>query len=151
MPNNNITLAYSTENYSGTDLVYATLNAKGDAVYQAFEAAELYPPKILKNRAAYGPTKRGYKGEHILTLHKEQEVALSSNTLNPTKIAFLKAFWSAPYKYMSLVKTSYTSPVWNDYEEVYEDGEEFPISYLEDDLYLPEVKMKLVKVNPEAL
>lgn len=63
-----------------------------------------------------------------------------------TKLNFLQEFWKAKYKYLFVLPAA----AGNYYIRVQTEGGDFPISYVEDIEYFPEITLKLTKAMPDA-
>jgi hypothetical protein len=93
----------------------------------------------------------GRRFSHILYVHKEIEVTISSNEINSDEVVeFFESFWKARYKYISL---KYETDSWDGckYIEVMTEGGRFPVEYINGIADLPEITFKLSTVNPEVL
>jgi hypothetical protein len=59
-------------------------------------------------------------------------------------LAFLQDFWTARFKYLSVLKNA----AWGNYVQIMTESGKFPISYIDDIRDLPEVSFNLSYANP---
>lgn len=113
---------------------------------QNFETIKYFPPS---SNVTYeqGVLNNGRQFQHLLYSHLEHEITVSTNELNAVSLAFLREFWKAQYKYISIYETANFG--WSSYRAVRTEGGLFPISYIEDIIHLPELTLKLIEINPE--
>ena len=105
----------------------------------SYEALEFYLPKTVVESVA-GVTKRGRRYQHTKYVLKDYRLVIGSDEIDDAE-AFLRAFWSAPYKYIS-------NGASDNYEQVVTEGGAFPVSYDDDEIF-PEVSFVLFCVEPE--
>jgi len=104
----------------------------------SYESLEYYlPAKIVES--VVGVTKRGRRFQHIKHVLKNYRMVIGADEINDDG-AFLLAFWSAKYKYISNAAS-------DNYEQVITPGGLFPISYDDDEIF-PEVSLVLFCVEP---
>jgi hypothetical protein len=87
-------------------------------------------------------SKRRYS--HSLGTYNTYDVVISADELKTVaNLDFVKAWFSAPYKYIALPSgVTYTN-----YIEVISESGDLPIQYIEDIIYLPEIELKLIGVQ----
>ncbi len=132
-----IALAYS-------DTIFTGLEFDEDlATQKLFETIKLTEPTITTTRVQ-GTLLNGRVYDHKLYTRKFIEVTISSNEINTSILSFLQTFWDSNFKYIALFNDD---PMY--YVQVYTDGGDFPVEYVEDIKYLPEISLKLYYVEVE--
>lgn len=138
-----------------TDLDYSDTPADGEQ--------ELFT--TIKNRRSLpsttvvdGITNAGRQYSHVKYSHRSYDVVISSNEIvdsvlalkaratvpSDTILDFLEDFWNATYKYVCNPANAGSH-----YERVITEGGDFPIEYVDDLIYFPEVTFKLKKASKE--
>jgi hypothetical protein len=108
-----------------------------------FETVKCTVP-VLNTTEESGILLNGRKFNNILYKHKDIEVVISSDEIDNDTLAFLQAFWSARFKYISMYKSS----TWGNYVQIMTESGKFPLSYIDDIRDLPEVSFNLSYANP---
>jgi hypothetical protein len=108
-----------------------------------FETVKCTDP-VLNTTEESGILLNGRKFNNILYKHKDIEIVISSDEIDNDTLAFLQAFWSARFKYISLKKSS----TWGSYVQIMTESGKFPLSYIDDIRDLPEVSFNLSYANP---
>ena len=109
-----------------------------------FETVKCPRPQLSTNTET-GSLLSGKSYNHTLYKKRKNEVIISSNELTEAVITFLEEIWTAMYVYVSY----YNGAAWSDYVEITLPGGDFPISYIEDLEYLPEITLSFT--NAEVL
>ena len=86
----------------------------------------------------------GRKFNHVKWVHKDIQVVISADEIDATVLTFLQNFWCGAFKYISI----WNGSAWGDYIQVMTDGGQFPVSYADDLIDLPEVAFNLSYANP---
>jgi len=108
-----------------------------------FETVKCTDP-VLNTTEESGILLNGRKYNNILYKHKDIEVVISSDEIDSDTLDFLQVFWSARFKYISLMKSS----TWGSYVQIMTESGKFPLSYIDDIRDLPEVSFNLSYANP---
>lgn len=101
-------------------------------------------PANVSTTEIQGTLLNGRNYSHLLYTHKEYKVTISANELTPEKIEFLLLFWLSPFKYISINNGG----TWQKYIQVRTEGGAFPIEYIDDCKYLPEINFNFITANP---
>lgn len=104
-------------------------------------------PSVINTTEVIGTLNNGRQYSHLLYAISEHQITISSNELSEEAIAFLNAYWTSKYKYLSRFENNQ----WSDYIEVITDGGRFPIEYNEGNIKLPEISLLLKNKYPENL
>lgn len=100
-----------------------------------------YPKPLSNVKTIGGELLNGRIFAHKLYSRKNIEVTISADELDEDNgsIEFLRNWWEANYKYISLA----TYGSYSNYREVITEGGLFPISYIDDIIDLPEITLVL--------
>jgi hypothetical protein len=108
-----------------------------------FRTVDARHPRYINNRES-GRMLNGRGYSHLLSKYKRHQITIGADEAEYyTVIPFLEAFWNAPRKYIS----RWNGNSWDSYIEVMADGQEFPLTEMNDDYYLPEITFNLIEVN----
>lgn len=77
---------------------------------------------------------------HILNSFEEMTVIISANEIDTFALDLLKKIWVAPFKYISIDG--------GNYKEILLAGGAFPLTYIEEVKYLPEITFNISFVEP---
>lgn len=134
--------------YSSTKLASLTFDV--DAENQViFHPVDLQPPVPVRATVS-GTTLKNRSFKHVLARKLKFRVVISSDELSDMpeliseNLQFLLNFWNSNYKYISYKNED----AYTDYIEVMWDTDEFPISYIENLIYLPEAAIELISLAP---
>jgi hypothetical protein len=132
-----LALRYTTEKLD--DLTFDE-----EAEYQElFETIKCTEP-VVNTTTASGVLLNGRKFNHLLYKHKDFEVIISADELDADKLEFLQGLWGAMFIYASLYKNAN----WGDYVQIMTDGGKFPLTYIDELEYLPEVPFNFSYAEP---
>lgn len=137
-----VRLAYSDSKLPELDPELATPTA--DMVFNPTMAH----PAGLNMLTEKVKTLRGKNIKHIINKSKVHNITISADEIDSAALAFLESFWAANYQYIAYMYTYQADWSGLSYIEVYEDNDAFPVEYIEDLTMFPEVKFKLVEVEP---
>lgn len=84
-----------------------------------------------------------YRRNHTKAKWRTYNFTLSSNVLTDADVAFLEDWWTAPWKFVSIKEAA-----WSTYIEVVHKGGEFPLEYIDETIYLPEISFELIAARP---
>jgi len=112
---------------------------------ETFSPSSFLPNDIVTTEEI-GVMRNGRKFSHLYYTHFEYNIVLPTPELTAAKVTFFKAFWLAPYKYISEYQPD--AEEWYDYKEVQTEGGKCPIEYVDGKLLLPRISFKLSTVNP---
>lgn len=140
--------------YSSTALTSLTFDAEADD-QTIFHPVDL-PPPIPLRRSVGGETLRSRIYQHTMSYKLKFSMAISADELadmpeiQSANVVFLRNFWMANFKYLAYKNEG----TYTDYIEVAWQVDEFPVTYLEGLIYLPEVPLELItvaSVSPEIM
>jgi hypothetical protein len=123
--------------YSDTKLSPLTFDdeATNQVKYETIKLSDLIPVLTKEN----GKMLSGRSYSHTLYSHFLLDLTISSNEIDNTNFTFLKNYFAAKFKYISLLNVESSSGIFTDYKQVFIDEDKFPLSYVEDIKYLREV------------
>jgi hypothetical protein len=122
-----------------TDLSFDE-NADNQNTFETVKCTDL----VVNTTEEAGILLSGRKYNHLLYKHKDIEIIISSDEIDSDILAFLQDFWTARFKYISVLKNA----PWGNYVQIMTETGRFPISYIDDIRDLPEVSFNLSYVNP---
>lgn len=107
------------------------------------ENQETFVPVWVSNPL---PTTEGVKGRllngrgysHIFYSFNKIDIVVSADEIDTSVLEFLKQFWAAPFKYISIGNKNGTN---SNYIEVFTEHGDMPIEYIDDLIDLPEIKL----------
>ena len=110
-----------------------------------FETVKCPKPRLTK-LSDTGSLLNGKSFTHTLYKKRKNEVIISSNELTDEAITFLETIWTAMYVYVSYTQDGIT---WSKYVEITLPDGDFPISYIDELEYLPEVTLSFTNTGRE--
>lgn len=140
--------------YSSTALTSLTFDEEADDQV-IFHPVDLPPPVPIR-RSVAGETLRSRVYQHTLAYKLKFSMAISADELadmpeiQSANVVFLRNFWMAKFKYLAYKNEG----TYTDYIEVAWQADEFPVTYLDGLIYLPEVPLELItvaSVSPETM
>lgn len=144
-----VSMAYSDT--ALTTLAKASVETDADD-YEEFDTVENFPAEKAKEVVEV-ETLRGKRFKHLKWHRKTYRFIISTNELDldhgeddDTKLDFCRDFWEADYKYIYY----HDGSTGGNYVEVDTEDDEFPISYMEDIYFMPEIAFNLFSVNKES-
>jgi len=126
-----------------SDTILTSLTFDDEAEDQELFTPLKWTDPVINTAEDSGTLLNGRKWNHVLWKHYELDIVISADEIDATMLAFLQAFWTAPFKYLSIYGSS-----WGDYIQVMTAGGKFPVGYVEDLKDLPEVSFTLSYTNP---
>lgn len=127
-----VVLKYSTEKLIDFEFDDESEN---QILFETVKLTDLIPETLEET----GILLNGRKYNHILHLHYNIDLTISANEITDIEFEFLKNFWTAKYKYISLLQEG----VFSGYKRVFTEGGKLPITYIEEINYLKEVAFSL--------
>lgn len=109
-----------------------------------FETVKCPKPRLTK-LSDTGSLLNGKSFTHTLYKKRKNEVVISSNELTDAAITFLETIWTAMYVYVSYNNGA----TWSNYVEITLGDGDFPISYIDELEYLPEVTLSFTNTGVE--
>jgi hypothetical protein len=131
-----IALRYTEENLSSMTFDSVATNQK---TYETIRMTAPIPVVVREN----GILLNGRQYSHHLYSHNEIEITISTDELSTSDIDFLINFYKSNYQYISINNITF-----GNYIKVITEAGKFPLEYLNDIKYLPEIKFKLNYENP---
>ena len=128
---NNIVLRYSSEVLSNLEYDGTAENQK--SFIPVWVSNPLPSTEGVKGRLLNG---RGYS--HIFYSFNKIDIVISADEIDQVALDFLKQFWVAPFKYISIENSDNTN---TNYIEVFTEHGDMPIEYIDELIDLPEIKL----------
>jgi len=122
-----------------TDLIFVE-NASNQITFETVKCTD----PVVSTTEESGVLLNGRKFNHLLYMHRDIEVVISSDEIDNDVFEFLQSFWVARFKYISFYKDS----TWGNYVQIMTESGKFPLTYIEDIKDLPEVSFNLSYANP---
>lgn len=118
------------------------LNPPPTSNMKKFESVKC-PKPLLSLDADKGVQLNRRRFTHILGKIRENTVIISANEIDDSIIEFFELFYGANYKYVAYCNNG----EWSNFKEIDLNDTQFPLSYIDDSEYLPELTISFVAME----